>query len=43
MLNYFFIGLILMSTKALLPYKWSFISILMAMAGFAIVWFWSEK
>jgi len=43
MVSYFFTGLILMSTRVLLPHEISFIAIVMFLGGFALVWFWSDK
>lgn len=42
-ISYFFTGLIIMSTKALMPSEFTIFVILIFIVGFALVWFWSDK
>ncbi len=43
MISYFFAGLILGSSRALLPYHFDAVVIVLFIMGFSLVWFWSGK
>ncbi len=42
-ISYFFAGLILGSSRALLPYNFGLLVVLLFITGFSLVWFWSGK
>ena len=42
-ISYFFVGLILGSSRGLLPYKFSLPILMLFLVGFSIVWYWSGK